>query len=433
MSNFEWITLGKDHLWMPYTQMKTAPAPLPVIGTEGCEILLADGRRLLDAISSWWTAVHGYNHPYILAKISEQLQRMPHVMLGGLIHEPACQLAGRIAQLLPGDLNRVFFADSGSVAIEVALKIAVQYWLNQGKPNKKRFVCFKHAYHGDTSGAMSVGDPDDGMHAHFKGFLLEQFPASIPQDDVDWLEFERFLQACQDIAAGVIIEPLVQAAGGMLFHSSEQLRRLCDVVHKFDLLLIADEIATGFGRTGALFAIEHASIVPDLICLGKGLTGGTIGLAATIATDRVFARFYVEDQHAALMHGPTYMGNALACSAALASLDLFAQELRLAQAKNLERQFRDGLKALIDHPAIKDVRCLGAIAAIQFRRCLNKRAIMELAIQNGVWLRPINDVIYFMPAFVITDDQIQHLCDVAKLLVEATAAHDLYAPADLNI
>ncbi len=414
-----WQSAGRRHLWMPYTQMKTAPPPLPVARTEGCEIILADGRRLLDAISSWWTVAHGYNHPVIVSRMKEQLERMPHVMLGGLLHEPASSLAARLAELLPGELNRVFFADSGSVAIEVALKIAVQFWFNQQQPGKSRFVSFENSYHGDTAGAMSVCDPEDSMHAHFKGFLLEQFPHPIPTSASEWATFRDFLANHVSCLAGVIIEPLVQAAGGMRFHSAGQLQQLRGIVSEFNLLLIVDEIATGFGRTGTMFAIEQAGVEPDLICLGKGLTGGSIGLAATVASDQIFEAFYQDEHSAALMHGPTFMGNPLACSAALASLDLFASEPRLEQARRLEQLFSERLQLLSSHPEVVDVRCLGGIAAIQFQRSVNKYAVMEMALMQNVWLRPLRDVIYLMPPLVVSEAQALRLCDVVSGVVNS--------------
>ena len=260
--------------------MKTAAKPLRVIATLGSKLQLADGRWLLDGIASWWTACHGYNHPHIIAAICEQAKRMPHVMMGGLYHEPAERLAERLANLLPGDLNRVFFSDSGSVAVEIALKMSVQYWLNSGEPSRNRFVCFRNAYHGDTTGAMSVCDPVDSMHARFKGFLLEQYPRSLPKDNLEFIQFANFLEQHREKLAGVIIEPLAQMATGMHFHSPETLKRISQLCQQNELLVVADEIATGFGRTGTMFAIEASDIVPDIVCLGKALSGGAMSLAA---------------------------------------------------------------------------------------------------------------------------------------------------------
>ena len=288
----DWQRDGQAHVWMPYTQMQTAPMPLPVERTEGCELVLSDGRRLLDAIASWWSVAHGYNHPHIQNSIRKQLETMPHVMMGGIHHEQALRLAKRLSVLLPSDgrrnLNRVFFSDSGSVAVEVALKISVQYWLNRSFAGKNRFVCFVDSYHGDTVGAMSVCDPLDSMHSHFKGYLLEQYPRPIPNSEEEWDNFESFINQHIDSLAGVIIEPLIQAAGGMRFHSPEQLQRLAKVCDSKEILLIADEIATGFARTGSMFAVEQAKVVPDIICLGKGMTGGAVGIAATVATEEIF-------------------------------------------------------------------------------------------------------------------------------------------------
>src|SRR6266545_2456231 len=327
----DWYAAGLPHVWLPYTQMKSA-SPLPVARTEGCRIILADGRQLIDGIASWWTACHGYNHPHIREAVIRQAGIMPHVMFGGLAHEQALTLARRLAALLPGELDRVFFSDSGSVAVEIALKMAVQAWQNRGDGGRTRFVAFRGAYHGDTTGAMAVGAPD-GMHAQFKALLPEHFVVDLPVDEQSTAALEAVLETSAKKIAGVIVEPLVQGAGGMRFHDAAVLRRLRVLADRYELLLIFDEIFTGFGRTGTMFACEAAGIVPDIVTLSKALTGGTLPLAATVASRRVFDAFWSDDPAHALMHGPTYMANALACAAANASLDLFAREPRLEQVR----------------------------------------------------------------------------------------------------
>src|SRR5712691_3279132 len=338
-----WHDAGLAHVWLPYAQMKTMRPPLAVARTQGCRIVLADGRELIDGIASWWTACHGYNHPHIRAAVERQLARMPHVMLGGLAHEQALTLARRLAARIPGDLERVFFSESGSVAVEVAMKMAVQFWLNRGVRTRKKIVAFTGGYHGDTTGAMAVCDPEAGMHALFRGLLPEHHVVDLPQDEASIAAFGRLLERHADELAGIIVEPLVQGAGGMRFHDAPVLRRLREAADRYQLLLIFDEIFTGFGRTGSLFACEAAGVVPDIITLSKALTGGTLPLAATIANKKVFEAFWSDDPRHALMHGPTYMANALACAAANASLDLFETEPRLQQVADISAALMRGL------------------------------------------------------------------------------------------
>jgi adenosylmethionine-8-amino-7-oxononanoate aminotransferase len=395
---------------MPYTQMSSAPLAVPVVRTEDVYWILADGRRLIDGLASWWTACHGYNHPKIAQAVSQQLQVMPHVMFGGVHHEPALRLARRLAGLLPGSLKHVFFCDSGSVSVEVAMKIAVQFWLNQGQ-RRVKFISFQNAYHGDTTGAMSVCDPLNSMHSHFKGFLPEQFSCPVPGSSHEIGQFDSFVKSRRESVAAVIIEPLVQGAGGMKFHSPESLaaiRRICD---RHGLLLIADEIATGFGRTGSMFACQQAGIVPDIICLGKALTGGTISLAATVATDHVYDAFLSPRIEDALMHGPTYMANPLACAAANASLDLFETEPRLEQARAMENILRDALSSVRQVPGVVDVRCLGAIGVIQVERLHSLHRLRGRLVDEGVWLRPFRDMIYLTPPLSIAYEPLSQLCD----------------------
>ncbi|MEE8445635.1 MAG: adenosylmethionine--8-amino-7-oxononanoate transaminase [Alphaproteobacteria bacterium] len=404
------------HLWRPYTQIQTEPAPLVAVETDGARIRLDDGRWLIDGTASWWTAVHGYNHPHITAAIKQQIDAMPHVMFGGLIHEPALELGSRLATLLPGAgtdaaLDHVFFSDSGSVAVEVALKMAVQFWRNAGDAGRHRIVAFRHAYHGDTMGAMSVCDPDDGMHATFRGYFPEQILTDLPRDAAARDAFDRLLADRGREVAAVIVEPLVQAAGGMKFHDPATLAAIAESCAHHDVLLIADEIATGFGRTGHLFACQAAGVVPDIICLGKALSGGLLSLAATAASARVFEGFLADDPAHALMHGPTFMANPLAVAAANASLDLFDYGARLDAAKALEAHFRSALEPCRALAGIKDVRALGAIGVVQMA---TPRAIDWLRarfVEHGVWVRPFGDVVYLMPPLIVTGDERTALTD----------------------
>lgn len=410
--------IRRQHLWMPYSQMKTALPPLEIVSSNGVYLQTRDGRRLIDAISCWWTACHGHRNPHLMTAIQDQLKTLPHVMLGGIQHPQAVRLATRLAAILPGELNHVFFSDSGSVAVEVALKIAKQYWLNKGDSKRNRFVCFRNAYHGDTTGAMSVCDPEDSMHHHFKGFLLEQFPRSIPSTSEEFREFGRFLNERRDEIAGVIIEPLVQGAAGMKFHSADQLREIAAQVHAAGLLLIADEIATGFGRTGTMFACEQAEVVPDIICLGKGLTGGTLPLAATVATTEVFSQFYSDDPEQALMHGPTYMGNPLACAAANASLDLFEKEPRLDQAKRIAEWGRERLRPLSQHPRVREVRCLGALVVVEIDREPGLKPVVPRYLEKDVWARPLRNTLYLAPPLVISWPQLEQCAEALRWVLD---------------
>ncbi len=386
----DWQLAGAPHLWMPYAQMQTEPLAVPVVATQGAFIETADGRRLLDGLASWWTACHGYNHPHIVETVRRQLELMPHVMLGGIHHEPAARLASRLAGLLPGDLNHVFFSDSGSVSVEVALKMSFQYWLNHGQRGRHRFICFENAYHGDTMGAMSVCDPEGSMHAHFQGFLAKQLCHPVPHTPQQLASFRDFVKQHRHEVAAVIIEPLVQGAGGMKFHSPQTLAAISDVCRENKLLLIADEIATGFGRTGTMFACEQADVVPDIICLGKALTAGTIGLAATVATDRVFEAFLSREDSHALMHGPTFMGNPLACTAANASLDLFEREPRVQQAREMEPRLAELLRPCADFAGVVETRAKGAIGVVQVAELRDLPRLRSRFVELGVWPAPLS-------------------------------------------
>lgn len=405
----QWYDEGMEHIWLPYAQMQTMAPSLPVVSTQGSRITLADGRVLVDGVASWWSAAHGYNHPHIQQAVARQLEVMPHVMLGGLVHEQALTLAARLSKIAPQGLSRVFFGDSGSVAVEVALKMALQYWRNRGKHSKDRFLCFHNGYHGDTLGAMSVSDPERGMHKAFRTAVIKQFVVEIPSDEYAFAELDSLLSAMHNQIAGVIIEPLVQGAGGMKFHSPDVLAELYRLCKKHQLLFIADEIATGFGRTGSLFACNEAGISPDILCLGKALTGGVMTLGATLVQEEVFAAFLSEDYDHAFMHGPTFMGNALACAAANASLDLFEREPRLAQVEAIERQLLAELEPCRSLKGVVDVRVKGAIGVVQMAAEVDVMALRPQFVAEGVWVRPFGDIVYLAPALTIGAEDLRVL------------------------
>ncbi len=411
-----------DALWRPYTQMKTAQPPLEAVRTHGSRIVLADGRELIDGIASWWTAAHGYNHPHIRQAVAAQLEAMPHVMFGGLTHAPAENLAARLAALLPGDLDHVFFTDSGSVAVEVALKMAAQVWLNRGVAGRTRFLAFRGGYHGDTMGAMSVCDPEEGMHRRFGAYLPSQIFCDLPVDADGTAVLDRTLAEHRESLAAVIVEPLVQGAGGMRMHAPDVLATVARLAERHGLPLIADEIFTGFGRTGTLFACEQAGIVPDILCLSKALTGGTMALAATVARRGIFNAFLSDDPAAALMHGPTFMANPLACAAALASLDLFAAEPRLDQARAIGARLAEGLEPLRSLPGIADVRVLGAIGVVQFAAPPDLAELKRRFVARGVWVRPFGDIVYLTPALTIGPADLDRLIAALTETLRAVAA-----------
>jgi len=415
--------MSVDAVWRPYTQMMTAPAPLIAARTEGSRIWLEDGRCLVDGIASWWTACHGYNHPAIRSAVAAQLERMPHVMLGGLIHQPVLELAERLAEILPGDLKHSFFSESGSVAVEVAMKMARQFWINRGQRERRKFVSFRHAYHGDTFAAMSVCDPDEGMHTTFAGSLEPQLVVDLPVDTESLTEFSGLLAAHQGELAGMIIEPLVQCAGGMKFHDAATLKGAVDAARAHGLLIVFDEIATGFGRTGQMFAMEEAGIVPDIVTLSKALTGGTTPLAVTVACHEIFAAFLDQDPQKALMHGPTFCGNPLASAAANASLELFRSEPRVEQARSLERALAVGLAPCADLPGVADVRAKGAIGVVELEGDVDLDALRMRFVEAGVWIRPFGNVVYLMPALNIPDSDLNQLIGAVVEVVGERAEH----------
>lgn len=411
----EWMARGYGHIWLPYAQMKTAMPPLPVVRSQGSRLELADGRVLIDGIAAWWTACHGYNHPHIAEAVRAQLERMPHIMFGGLTHEPALTLAQRLCAMLGPGFERVFYTESGSVAVEVAMKMAVQYWLNRGERGRTRVLAFKGGYHGDTFGTMALCDPEEGMHTLFRGLLPEHDIVALPRDAATLAALETFLETHAASLAAIVVEPLVQGAGGMLLHDAEVLRRLRELSDRHGLLLIFDEIFTGFGRTGSLFAFEQSGIRPDIITLSKALTGGTLPLAATVASAKVFEGFWSDDPAHALMHGPTFMGNALACAAANASLDLFETEPRLRQVAAVSAALEAGLEPCRRLPWVKDVRVLGAIGVVELDRIIAREELVQRLIEAGVWLRPFGNIVYLTPAFTI------EAADLEKLMTAVCA------------
>jgi adenosylmethionine---8-amino-7-oxononanoate aminotransferase len=416
-----WYEAGLRHAWLPYAQMKTAALPLPVVRTHGSRIVLADGRELVDGVASWWTACHGYNHPHLRAAVERQLAVLPHVMFGGLAHEQALTLARRLAAVAPGDLDRVFFSESGSVAVEIAMKMAIQLWVNRGVPGRCKLLAFRGAYHGDTTGAMSICDPEAGMHKLFAPLMPQHHVIDLPAGEAAAADFLRFLDRHADEIAGIIVEPLVQGAGGMRFHDGEVLRLLRSAADRYELPLIFDEIFTGFGRTGSLFACEAAGVVPDIMTLSKALTGGTLPLAATIARRGVFDAFWSDDPAHALMHGPTFMGNALACAAANASLDLFEREPRLQQAADIAGALESGLAPCRTAAGVKDVRVRGAIGVVELHHIADVEALRARFVQEGVFVRPFGSVVYLTPALTIVPDELAMLTTAVVNVVRERA------------
>ena len=417
MSDPDWLTQGSSNVWRPYCQMKTARPPLPVVSTQGSRLMLADGRELVDGLASWWTACHGYNHPHIAAALREQVDRMPHVMFGGLAHEPAYRLAARLAKLLPGDLDHVFFAESGSVSVEIAMKMALQFQINRGVRGRTKFLAFRGGYHGDTLATMTVCDPEEGMHSLFAGVMPAQVIADLPRDAESEAALDALLAERGHEIAAVLIEPLVQGAGGMVLHAPEVLRTLRRLADKHGVLLIFDEIFTGFGRTGALFAMQAAGVEPDIVTLSKALTGGTLPLSAAVASRKVFEAFWSDDPGAALMHGPTYMANPLACAAANASLDLFEDGTWAANVARVSVALSEGLEPCRTGRNVVDVRTLGAIGVVEFDAPVAVGDLCARFAESGAWIRPMGKLVYLTPAFTTPDTDLDLLTAVVRKAV----------------
>lgn len=412
------IKNGEKNIWLPYTQMKNHLPQLEVESAKGAKIFLKNGKVLIDGISSWWSVAHGYNHPHLISEITKQAKKLSHIMLAGFANDQTYKLASRLCKFTK--MDRVFFSDSGSVAVEVAMKMAWQFHINSGAAKKTKFIAFKNSYHGDTTGAMSLADLNCGMHKKFEKILLKNFSLKLPQNKKDLIEFENFVKKNQEILAGIFVEPLFQCAGGMLFHSVEILREIFNIAKKYEVLFIVDECAVGFYRTGKKFAFNHAKISPDILIVGKALTGGMLTLAATLTTKKIYDKFLGNSLNLALMHGPTFMGNPLACAASNASLDLFESENYEKKVAGIEEVLSQELKKCRDLKNVKDVRILGAIGVVEIEADWKK--IVELRkkfIADGIFLRPFGNCIYVMPALNIQKSELRKITDaIFKLLSE---------------
>ena len=422
-----WVGLDPPHLWHPYAPAPDAHPAWPVAGAQGCRLMLADGRELIDGMASWWCAIHGYGAPTLVQAITAQTQELAHVMFGGLTHEPAARLAARLAEVVPGDLSRVFFCDSGSVAVEVAMKMALQYWQAEGQPEKDSFLALRGGYHGDTFSTMSVSDPDGSLQARFPQQLpVQHFTPRPPPPgcsdetlEESLAQLDSNLRTHQTRLAGLILEPILQGAGGFYPYDPRWLTEAAKYCREQQVLLIADEIATGFGRTGRLFACEHADVVPDLLCIGKALTGGMLSLAATLTREDLA---HTISQAGPLLHGPTFMANPTACRVALASLDLLLQSDWKGNVTRIERGLREQLMPLAHHRRVAEVRIQGAFAVVETLGEVDVAAWGTFAVERGVWLRPYHRYVYLMPPFIVSDEELKRLTDTVHAGLEAWPA-----------
>lgn len=411
------IAIDYEHIWHPYSPMHSKSPVFHVDSAAGVHLHLTNGKKLIDGMSSWWCAIHGYNHPRLNQALEQQLQQVAHVMFGGLTHEPAIRLVEKLVTLTPQALQSVFISDSGSVAVEVALKLAIQYWNAKGEPGKQRFATLRNGYHGDTMGAMSVCDPVTGMHSLFNDVLTEQFYVERPKsrygeacDDSDTRALENLLQQNHEQIAALILEPIVQGAGGMYFYSADYLLRARELCDHYRVLLIADEIATGFGRTGKLFACEHAAISPDIMCVGKALTGGYLSLAATLTTTEISSTID-HGNPGVFMHGPTYMANPLACAVANASIELLLESEWKARIQQIEKKLAQLLSPCEALSQVAEVRCLGAIGVIEMKSPVDMASIVPQFVDAGIWVRPFGKLVYLMPPYIISDTELEQLCE----------------------
>ena len=414
------LTFDRQNIWHPYTSL-TQPLPVyPVISAKGVRLTLENNQELIDGMSSWWTAIHGYNHPVLNQAISQQTEKMAHVMFGGITHEPAIELCKRLVEMTPKGLDKVFLADSGSISVEVAMKVAIQYQHALGKGHKNKFMTFRKGYHGDTTGAMSVCDPISGMHHLFKDFMPEHLFVTEPTNGFDRPITKETIQQLSNFfadnaknTAAFIFEPIVQGAGGMRIYSPTYLPIIRDLCDKYGILMIADEIATGFGRTGELFAVNHAQITPDIMCVGKAITGGYMTLAAMICTTKI-AETICNGEAGVLMHGPTFMGNPLACAVAVASIDLLLTSSWQVRVNQIENILQTELVPLKAHPKVEAIRVLGAIGVIELKKTIEVAKIQKYFVANGVWIRPFRNLIYVMPPYIIEQADLIKLCKVMK-------------------